>query len=120
MDDGSGVRLAGRPERSFEDGGDVTAAWSDRFALRWIVPIGVGCMFDLIVQAFVYRTVRLPPLRTWWRVRRLLPARVAMRRETAREVLEGLLGAGAIRRGHVPPFWRRVAAVSQAGIGRAG
>ena len=55
---------------------------TDRFALRWAVPLGILFMFDLIVQPFVYRTVGLPALRTWWRVRRL-PRRIELRQQEA-------------------------------------
>src|SRR5438105_12071421 len=64
--------------------------WTDRFAVRWIVPIGIVGMFDLMVQPFVYATVGLPPLRTWLRVRRL-PQRIALRRQCDRAVLNALL-----------------------------
>jgi hypothetical protein len=90
------------------------ATWTDRFAVRWIVPLAIVFMFDMIVQPFVYRTVGLRPLRTWWQVRKL-PKRVALRRQSARAVLDGLLGAGALRRGRVPFLWRRVAGVARDG-----
>ncbi len=93
------------------------ATWTDRLAVRWIVPLGIVFMFDMIVQPFVYRTVGLPALRTWRRVRRL-PERVALRREAARAVLNGLLGGGALRPGRIPLLWRMVAGVARDGSPR--
>jgi hypothetical protein len=87
------------------------AAWSDRFAVRWLVPLGIIGMFDLMVQPFVYATVGLPPLRTWRRVRRQ-PHRLALRQECARSVLDALFEAGVFRPGRVPRGWRRVAGVN--------
>jgi hypothetical protein len=88
--------------------------WTDRFAVRWIVPIGIVGMFDMMVQPFVYRTVGLPPIRTWLRVRRL-PSRIALRQQCARAVLNALIDAGVIKRGRIPRGWRRVAAVRRDG-----
>jgi len=88
--------------------------WTDRFAVRWIVPLGIVGMFDMMVQPLVYRTVGLPALRTWRRVRRQ-PGRVALRRQCARAVLDALLDAGVFRRGRVPVLWRRVAGVRHDG-----
>ena len=88
--------------------------WTDRFAVRWIVPVGIVGMFDLMVQPFVYATVGLPPLRTWLRVRRL-PRRVALRQQCARAVLNVLVDTGVFRPGGVPLLWRRVAGVDRTG-----
>jgi hypothetical protein len=88
--------------------------WTDRFAVRWIVPLGIVGMFDMMVQPFVYRTVGLPPIRTWLRVRRL-PNRIALRQQCARAVLNALIDALVIKRGRIPRGWRRVAAVSRDG-----
>src|SRR2546426_7596399 len=88
--------------------------WTDRFAVRWIVPIGIVGMFDMMVQPFVYATVGLPPLRTWLRVRRL-PQRVALRQQCARAVLNALVDAAVVKRGRIPPLWRRVAGVDRDG-----
>ena len=93
-------------------------SWTDRFAVRWIVPAGIVGMFDAMVQPFVYATVGLPPLRTWLRVRRLRE-RVAMREQCARAVLNALLDARVLKRGRVPGLWRRVAAVDRHGAARA-
>ena len=88
--------------------------WTDRFAVRWIVPIGIVGMFDMMVQPFVYATIGLPPLRTWLRVRRL-PQRVALRQQCARGVLNALVDAAVVQRGRIPLLWRRVAGVDRQG-----
>ena len=93
------------------------ATWTDRFAVRWIVPIAIVTMFDTIVQPFVYATVGLPPLRTWLRVRRH-PARVALRQECVRAVLRALTDADVFQLGHIPLLWRYAAAVDRAGMPR--
>jgi P-aminobenzoate N-oxygenase AurF len=90
------------------------ATWTDRFAVRWIVPLGIVGMFDMMVQPFVYRTVGLPALRTWRQVRRL-PRRVELRRQCARAVLNALIDARVIKRGRIPRAWRRVAGVCRDG-----
>jgi hypothetical protein len=94
------------------------ATLTDRFAVRWIVPIAIVTMFDTIVQPFVYPTVGLPALRTWLRVRRQ-PARVALRQECVRSVLRALIDADVFQRGRVPLLWRHAAAVDRDGVSRA-
>ena len=78
------------------------------------MPLGIVGMFDFMVQPLVYRTVGLPALRTWRRVRRQ-PGRVALRRQCARAVLQALVDGGVFRHGRIPLLWRRVA-----GVGRDG
>jgi P-aminobenzoate N-oxygenase AurF len=90
------------------------ATWTDRFAVRWIVPLGIVGMFDMMVQPFVYPTVGLPAFRTWRRVRRL-PRRLELRQQCARAVLRPLIEAGVFSRGGVPRAWRRVAGVRRDG-----
>ena len=94
------------------------STWTDRFAVRWIAPIAIVAMFDTIVQPFVYPTVGLPALRTWLRVRRQ-PARVALRQECVRSVLQALLDADVLQRGSVPLLWRRAGAVDRYGVSGA-
>ena len=88
--------------------------WTDRFAVRHIVPVGIVGMFDMMVQPLVYRTVGLPALRTWLRVRKL-PHRIELRRQCARAVLGALADAGVFKPGRIPRAWRRVAGVDRAG-----
>ncbi|MBV8236219.1 MAG: diiron oxygenase, partial [Acidimicrobiia bacterium] len=88
--------------------------WTDRFAVRHIVPLGIVGMFDFMVQPLVYRTVGLPALSTWAKVRKL-PHRTELRRQCARAVLNALLNAGVFKRGRIPRGWRRVAGVDRHG-----
>ncbi len=88
--------------------------WTDRFAVRHIVPLAIVGMFDFMVQPFVYRTVGLPPLRTWSHVRKQ-PGRVELRRQCARAVLNALIDAGVLKKGRIPRRWRRVAGVNRRG-----
>jgi len=87
----------------------AAATWSDRFAVRWIVPLAVVAMFDLMmVQPYVYETVGLPAWRTWRQVRRL-PRRAELRRQCARTVLKALTDAGVFRSEATLPYpWRRI------------
>lgn len=87
----------------------AAATWSDRFAVRWIVPLAVVAMFDLLmVQPYVYETVGLPAWRTWRQVRRL-PRRAELRRQCARTVLKALTDAGVFRSEATLPYpWRRI------------
>jgi hypothetical protein len=90
------------------------ATWTDRYAVRRLVPLGIVAMFDMMVQPFVYPTVGLPALQTWRRVRKL-PRRVELRRLCARPVLNALIDAGVFERGRIPGRWRRVAGVRRDG-----
>jgi hypothetical protein len=88
--------------------------WSDRFAVRWLVPGMIAFMFDVMVQPFVYPTIGLPAWKTWRAVRRT-PERVALRRQACRAVLRALLDSGVFRPGEVPRAWRRHCAVDRNG-----
>jgi hypothetical protein len=88
--------------------------WSDRFAVRWLVPGMIAFMFDVMVQPFVYPTVGLPAWKTWRAVRRA-PGRVALRRQACRAVLKALLDSGVFPSGQVPRAWRRHCAVDRYG-----
>jgi len=87
---------------------------TDRFAVRWIVPAAIVVMFDTIVPPPVYSTVLLPAMRTWLRVRRQ-PARVAMRQQCVRAVLDALIDADVLEPGHIPGSWRLAAGVDHDG-----
>jgi len=93
------------------------ATFTDRFAVRWIVPAALVVMFDTIVQPYVYPTVGLPAWSTWLRVRRQ-PGRIALRRQCARAVLDALVEADVIDANRVPVVWRHVAGVDAPAIGR--
>lgn len=90
------------------------ATITDRFAVHWIVPLGIVGMFDLMVQPLVYRTIGLPAVKTWLAVRKQ-PSRIELRRQCARAVLSALIDAGVLRRGRVNRAWRAVAGVDRHG-----
>jgi hypothetical protein len=92
--------------------------WSDRFAVRWIVPLAGVAMFDTIVHPYVYPTVGLPAARTWLRVRRQ-PTRIALRQQCARAVLRALTDTEIVRPGSIPLPWRYAAGVDHTGRDRA-
>ncbi len=86
----------------------------DRWALRHLVPVVIGGMWDTLVQPGVYETVGLPGWSTWRRVRRS-GSRVVLRHRACRPVLEALLGTGALRPGRIPGSWRRLCGVDRHG-----
>ncbi len=90
------------------------ATFTDRFAVRWIVPIGIVGMFDMMVQPLVYKTIGLPGLATWRKVRRS-PDRIALRVQCSRAVLKALVEAEVFRAGRIPRPWRKVAQVDRHG-----
>ncbi|MCW2887910.1 MAG: hypothetical protein JWL58_4772 [Streptosporangiaceae bacterium] len=91
-----------------------STGWTDRFAVRWIVPGAIAFMFDMMVHPLVYPTIGLPALKTWFAARRS-PNRVELRRQACRSVLKALLDSGVFRAGHVPYAWRRHCAVNRQG-----
>jgi hypothetical protein len=92
--------------------------WSDRFAVRWLVPIAIAGMFDMMVQPFVYATVGLPAFATWRKVRRDR-SRIGLREQCARSVLSALIDADIIKRGRVPGRWQRAAGVDRHNVAKA-
>ncbi|HUR49741.1 MAG TPA: diiron oxygenase [Acidimicrobiales bacterium] len=90
------------------------ATWSDRAAVRWVVPLGIVGMFDTMVQPFVYRTVGLPALKTWLAVRKQ-PRRVDLRHQCARAVLTALIDGNVLRRGRINRAWQAAAGVDRRG-----
>ncbi len=91
-----------------------STSWSDRYAVRRVVPRMIGFMFDMMVQPFVYPTIGLPAWKTWRAVRKS-PQRLALRRQAARSVLKDLMDSGVFAPGEVPPVWRRLCAVDRNG-----
>ncbi len=83
----------------------------DRFAVRFVAPLVIRSMFEMIVHPGVYATVGLPGWKTWWNVRRS-PARIDLRHRATRPVLDALLAAGVVGRGAVPRFWRSLCGVA--------
>ena len=90
------------------------ATASDRFAVHWVVPLGIVGMFDLMVQPLVYRTIGLPALARWRAVKRQRH-RVELRQQCARAVLSALIDADVLRRGRINRAWRSVAGVDRHG-----
>jgi hypothetical protein len=91
-----------------------TTGWSDRFAVRTLVPVLIGLMFDMMVQPYVYPTIGLPAWETWRAVRHS-PNRVALRRQSCRAVLAALLDSGVFEPGRIPRAWRRNCGVDRDG-----
>ncbi len=89
------------------------ASPTDRFVVRWIVPLFLASMFDIMVHPFVYTSVGLP-ITTWFKVR-ANPERIAIRHEVAQSVLGALLDSGAFRPGRIPPAWRHACGVDANG-----
>ena len=83
----------------------------DRFAVRFVAPLVIRSMFELIVHPGVYATVGLPGWKTWWNVRQS-PARIGLRHRATRPVLDALLTAGVVSRGAVPRLWRSLCGVA--------
>jgi len=83
----------------------------DRFAVRYVAPLIIRDMFRFLVHPGVYTTIGLPP-ETWADVQQL-PARVALRHEATRPVLETLVDAGVFGRGGVPSAWRDLCGVAR-------
>jgi hypothetical protein len=90
------------------------AGFLDRFAVRRIVPLIIGGMFETIVHPGVYATVGLPTWKTWWRANHS-PARVQLRHGATRPIVKALLDAGVFRPGRVPSRWRALAGVDRTG-----
>ncbi len=89
----------------------------DRFLDRQLAPRLISVMFAHLVHPGVYSAVGLPALETWRRAN-ATPERRQLRYESTRPVLEVLLETGALRRGAVPPAWRRLCGVGADGSSR--
>jgi hypothetical protein len=90
------------------------AGWLERWRVRHLAPRAIGALLAALVHPGVYRSVGLPPLRTWRAVQRT-PQRVAVRHAGTRAVLAAMLDAGVFERGHVPRAWRRLCGVDRHG-----
>jgi hypothetical protein len=95
-----------------------SAAWGDRFAVRYLAPIVVRELFHSLVHPGVYATVGLPRWKTWFAVRRL-PARRELLERATRPVLAALIDGGVFAPGRVPRPWRRVCKVDRHGRAHA-
>jgi hypothetical protein len=79
----------------------------DRFLVRHVVPHIIGDMFRTLVHPGVYRTVGLPGFATWRRANRT-PARIAIRQQATRPIVDTLVAAGVFAPGRVPKAWRQL------------
>ena len=90
------------------------ASPAERAAVRYVAPLIVGGMFDMLIHPGVYETVGLPGWETWKAANRS-PKRVAMRREATRPILQALFDADVLKPGRVPKPWRRLCGVDAHG-----
>jgi hypothetical protein len=92
----------------------ANAGWLERRRVRGLAPRAIGALMGALVHPGVYRTVGLPPFRTWWKAQRT-PQRVAVRHQATREVLRAMLDAGVLERGKIPRPWRALCGVDRHG-----
>jgi hypothetical protein len=92
----------------------ATASRSDKLAVKYVAPLVIKGMFDMLVHPGVYAAVGLPAWPTWKAANRS-PERVAVRHQATRPIVATLLDAGALEAGRVPRPWRRLAGVDKAG-----
>ena len=78
--------------------------------VRQLAPVVIGGLFGMFVHPGVYSAVGLPGWSTWRAVKRT-PERVAVKHAATRNILDGLLAAGVLRRGRVPRTWRHLCGV---------
>jgi hypothetical protein len=79
----------------------------DRFLVRHVVPWIIGDMFRMLVHPGVYKTVGLPAFDTWKRANQT-PARVALRHQATRPILDTLVANGVFKPGRIPKAWRQL------------
>jgi hypothetical protein len=79
----------------------------DRFLVRHVVPWIIGDMFRMLVHPGVYKTVGLPAWDTWKRANKT-PARVAIRHQATRPILDTLVANGVFKEGRIPKAWRKL------------
>jgi hypothetical protein len=90
------------------------ATLADRTTVRFMAPGLIREMYENMIHAGVFGAVGLPAVPTW-RSARNHPGRVATRVDATRPVLDALIGAGALERGHVPRAWRALCQVDPDG-----
>jgi hypothetical protein len=79
----------------------------DRFLVRHVVPLIIGDMFRMLVHPGVYKTVGLPAFSTWKRANQT-PARIALRQQATRPILDTLVAAGVFKGNRIPKAWRQL------------
>jgi hypothetical protein len=92
------------------------AGWLERRRVKHLAPRAIGALVASLVHPGVYRSVGLPPFRTWRKAQRT-PQRIALRHEGSRAVLRALLDAGVLERGKIPRPWRKLCGVDRNGEG---
>lgn len=85
----------------------VSASRRQRRRAKRLAPFLIRGLFEILIHPGVYETVGLPGWRTWITVNRSA-ARVALRQEATRPVLQALIDAGAIPRTRIPGAWRHL------------
>jgi len=90
------------------------ATWHDRYAVRRIAPLVIKGMFGTLVHPGVYAAIGLPAFKTW-RAVHASPARVALRYEATRPVLQALVDGGVLTKGRIPKRWRNLCGVDRDG-----
>jgi len=90
------------------------ASRTERFAVRYIAPLVVRDMYNLLVHPGVYETIGLPGWKTWREVKSA-PSIVARRYEAIRPIVKILVDNGIFKPGRVPKPWREVAGVDSHG-----
>ena len=84
-----------------------TAGPMERLAVRYVAPVIINQMFDMIVHPGVYETVGLPGMETWKKVRRT-DTRLRWKAKATRPVLDAVVDAGAFRKGRIPKGWAKL------------
>lgn len=92
----------------------ANAGWLERRRVKHLAPRAIGALVASLVHPGVYRSVGLPPFRTWRRAQRT-PERIAVRHEGSRAVLRAMLDAGVFERGKIPRPWRTLCGVDRYG-----
>ncbi|MEY2405716.1 MAG: hypothetical protein QOH64_2324 [Acidimicrobiaceae bacterium] len=90
------------------------ASFTDRFAVKYVAPLVIKGMFDMLVHPGVYAAVGLPKWKTWKEANRN-PKRVAVRHQAIRPIVAALVAAGALKPGRIPGGWCRLAGVDKHG-----
>jgi predicted metal-dependent hydrolase len=87
------------------------ASRTERFAVRYIAPLIIGDMYNMLVHPGVYETIGLDGWKTWKAVK-ASPSIVARRHEAIRPIVKVLLDNGIFTPGRIPKPWRNLAGVS--------
>lgn len=86
------------------------ASWFDRLLIKRVAPWMVQGMFEVLLHPGVYEAVGLPGWKTWRQANRGA-ARVGLRHEATRPILNVLVEAGCFAANRIPRPWRLLAGV---------